>query len=64
MANQNGIVEPCKNAVEKRVQINDLEKGKKKNDEQYILNKPKVLLLLHIHPTSVTTFSQNIYFQL
>ena len=30
VANQNGIVEPCKNAVEKRVQINDLEKGKKK----------------------------------
>ena len=30
MANQNGIVEPCKNAVEKRVQINDLEKGKRK----------------------------------
>ena len=38
--------------------------AKKKSDEQYILNKPKVQQFLHIHPTNVTTFSQNIYFQL
>ena len=52
MANQNGIVdeqwktlyEQCKNIVEKRAQIDDWEKIKlKKSDEQYILNKPKVL---------------------
>ena len=41
-----------------------MTKKKKKKDEQYILNKPKVQLFLHIHPTSVTTFLQNIYFQL
>ena len=57
------LYEQCKNAIEERAQIDDWEK-KKKNDEQYILNKLKVLYLLHIHPTSVTTFSQNIYFQL
>ena len=51
VVNQNGTVdeqwktlyEPCKNTVEKRAQIDDCEKIKKKNDEQYILNKPKVL---------------------
>ena len=54
MANQNGTVdehwktlyEHCKNIVEKRAQINDREKIKiknKKSDEQYVLNKPKVL---------------------
>ena len=54
VANQNGTVdeqwktlyEQCKNTVEKRAQINDWEKIKiksKKSDEQYILNKPKVL---------------------
>ena len=54
MANQNGTVdgqwktlyEQCKNTVEKRAQIDDWEKIKiknKKSDEQYILNKPKVL---------------------
>ena len=51
----------------KSAQIDDWEKIKienRKSDEQYISNKPKVLKFLHIHPTSVTTFSQNIYFQL
>ena len=41
------------------------EKNKnKKNDEQYILKESKVLQFLHIHPISVTTFLQNIYFKL
>ena len=54
MANQNGTVdeqwktlyEQWKNIVEKRAQIDNWEKIKvknKKSDEQYILNKPKVL---------------------
>ena len=54
VANKNGTVdeqwktlyEQCKNTVEKRAQIDDWEKIKiknKKSDEQYILNKPKVL---------------------
>ena len=47
VANQNGTIdEQCKNTVEKRAQINDWEKIKiknKKSDEQYILNKSKVL---------------------
>ena len=41
------MYEQCKNTIEKRAQIDDWEKiklkKKKKNDEQYILNKPKVL---------------------
>ena len=54
VANQNGIVdeqwkmlyEQCKNTVEKRAQIDDWKRIKiknKKSDEQYTLNKPKVL---------------------
>ena len=54
MANQNRTVdeqwkmlyEQCKNTVEKRAQIDDWEKIKiknKKSDEQYILNKSKIL---------------------
>ena len=54
VANQNGTIderwktpyEQCKNTVEKRAQIYDWEKIKiknKKSDEQYILNKSKVL---------------------
>ena len=35
------LYEQCKNTVEKKPQIDDEEK--KKNDEHYILNKPKVL---------------------
>ena len=40
------LYEQCKSTIEKRAQIDDWEKIKIKNkkiDEQYILNKPKVL---------------------
>ena len=52
MANQNGTIdeqwktlyEQCKNTVEKRAQIDDWEKKIiKKSNEQFMLNKPKVL---------------------
>ena len=67
MNNEKRCMNSAKNTVEKRAQIDDWEKIKinnKKSDEQYILNKPKVLQLLHIHLTSITTFSQKIYFKL
>ena len=43
--------------LQKKEHKSMIGKKKKKGDEQFILNKPKVLQLLHIHPTSVTTFS-------
>ena len=46
MNNEKRCMNSAKNTVEKRAQIDDWEKIKinnKKSDEQYILNKPKVL---------------------
>ena len=72
MAQQNGTVDVQHKNTRRTVQkhctrIHTFKYNKKKEhksmiEKKYILNKPKVLYFLHIHLTSVTTFSQNIYF--
>ena len=74
VAQQNGTVDvqsaktldvECKNTVRAFALLYIRKKSTNlwlKKKKKYILNKPKVLYLLHIHLTSVTMFSQNIYF--